>query len=99
MTNQEILQTAIQKAIDGGWKDIESRERAIDGYKQGGVYGLIFNHDFAKSLFGDEVICGYCGVDCVLDHHYDNKFENWQYHLQQLVISDDVFKYLEEHAL
>lgn len=67
-----------------------------DGYQvYEDMYHLLFNHDFAKALWGLKLI----------DHQeVDNdgltwNFSTmaWQYHLQQLVIADDVFKYLEEN--
>lgn len=73
MTNQEILEKAIQKAIDGGWQKIiddypatfESLSGTGIGWntkrwsKPGGfyysdAYTLIFNHDFAKALWGEK---------------------------------------------
>lgn len=76
MTNQEILEKAIKKAIDGGWNwiwgsflDIDSFKFTIDedvfwgfynnneSYWAEDPYGhiseIIFNHDFAKALWGE----------------------------------------------
>ena len=57
MSNKEILEKAIQKAIDGGYD--------MDGLiapMHPGIYEfsapintVIFNHDFAKALWGDEL--------------------------------------------
>jgi hypothetical protein len=46
---------------------------------------IIFNHDFAKALWGDWPI-GSRG-----------KRPEWQYHLQQMVVADDPIKYLGEN--
>lgn len=63
--------------------------------------GIIFNHDFAKALWGHA-------------HHYKCDYEPlptgsgdwagmtdtisvWEFHLQQMVIADDPIKYLEKH--
>lgn len=58
---------------------------------------VIFNHDFAKALWGDGYECDEDGTpmpygfdSSVLDHR-------WQYHLQQMVIATDPIKYLGEH--
>ena len=107
MSNQEILEKAIQKAIDGGWQPKSSRYDIHTVGKYGYVrwrwsgmnvvpdfstdrpwsdqdwYTVIYSHDFAKALWGD-----YSGVDSL---------PTWQYHLRQMVISDDPIKYLEEN--
>lgn len=126
MSNQEILEKAIQKAIDGGWKP-----RGLDGeqYKSfelpgspmnennysllirfGGFGGevmayeeLIFDHDFAKALW-PENLCQ-CGAPYnsthdavsggkVTVHRY---VDDWKHHLSHMVIADDPILYLGEH--
>lgn len=56
---------------------------------------IIFNHDFAKALWGENpktwVHSEYSKIS---DSHYINW---WQYHLQQMVIADDPIAYLGEH--
>lgn len=100
MTEQEILTKAIEKAITKGFDgrkfvDTELFYRLQDV----GVYDVIFNHDFAKALWGEAELQG---LDLVMADpdlftgakgatHY------WRYHLQQMVISDDPIKYLGEH--
>lgn len=67
--NQKILEKAIQKAIDGGWNrasntsNVEYKNsmgvvvfsyigsNVVDAYDP---YRIIFNHDFAKALWGVE---------------------------------------------
>lgn len=110
MTNQEILEKAIQKAIDGGWdapyrlhEIVYPTHRSnweIRWLQEGQSWDyqrLIFNHEFARALWGKEEM-----------HHYDlgdldirkttivNK-PRWHYHLQQMVIADDPIKYLGEN--
>lgn len=63
MTNREILEKAIQKAIDGGW-DGDTRDHysvsvdsinGIDGLiADVSVEELIFNHEFAQALWPEE---------------------------------------------
>ncbi|SIC58911.1 hypothetical protein [Mycobacteroides abscessus] len=127
MTNQQILEKAIQKAVDGGWYPRGIQFDCVtnddpkgyawtgtwEGYQQMEAKGylppdthpvprlvdvdpelFIFNHDFAKALWGDgrdkegKVPIGdfrwYMGP-------------YWQYHLQQMVIADDPIKHLGEH--
>lgn len=112
MTNQEILTKAIQKAIDGGWEglaspvsDFGSLEEAIEWHtivldkKE-----VIFNHDFAKALWGEPYFmnrqefkeAGYRGsmgggaIDL-------KKGAGWMYHLQEMVVADDPIAYLGQN--
>lgn len=122
MTNQEILEKTIKKAIDGGYNfqempgeigdlwlnkmDEWQIEWKTDQYTWNySVTGLIFSHDFAKALWGEEEHgtdgakwgtvddCTRCGM---IDHEYSTMY-CWQYHLQQIVIADDPIKYLGEN--
>lgn len=58
---------------------------------------IIFNHDFAKSLWGDRNI--ELGEVETSDgsFHLTVPAPAWKYHLQQMVISEDPIKYLGEH--
>lgn len=142
MSHKEILEKAIQKAIDGGWRpgwqdrrpvtkwsadysdDFEGGEgilvignhaKSSASYWTFPMKSLIFDHEFSKALWkgastpepdepddnhatlglysarggGYE---GYGDYTCL-----DFNGAPWQYHLQQMVISDDPIKYLEEH--
>jgi hypothetical protein len=50
---------------------------------------IIYNHDFAKALWGED---RYIAPDGAI-----SGFSTWQYHLQQMVIAGDPLKYLGEH--
>ena len=69
---------------------------------------IIYSHDFAKAFWGEkryehigcggvldvlkEIKCPKCGhVEPPL-----KGYDGWQFHLQQMVISDDLLKYLEK---
>lgn len=110
MTNKQILQKAIQKAIDGGWTGCHITHSTLEKWvvtdtpklciywTTGGnayfhPYEFIFNHDFAKALWGDEGFTT-TGLKC---GKYDGVQRFWQYHLQQMVISEDPIKYLGEN--
>ena len=111
MTNQQILTKAIQKALDGGWKcpylnnDWSVEEEAGGHYKIECLYGdqlfrddyqrVIFNHEFAKSLWGDWPPIMKAVVPSKVKSVTDVPM--WQYHLQQMVIAEDPIKYLGEH--
>lgn len=112
MTRQQILEKAITKAIDNGYRaenytpkiilkpikniEIKGINFSFDAWDdRWTLYGNIFDHDFAKALWGEEAtydMTHYVGSD---GKYNMNVRPAWQYHLQQLVIADDVFKYLE----
>lgn len=124
MTHQQILEKAIQKAIDGGWnligaeypiryelRGITSNMQAfhgflhVDGHKTSHsqpliVSDLIFNHDFAKALWGEKpVTFMQTHMQELWSANEDLTFDGtrWQYHLQQMVVADDPIKYLGEN--
>lgn len=93
MDNEEILEKALQKAVDGGWDSPDSINRvagdlAEDCNCYGSLYDIIFSHDFAKALWGEEPSSNYFGKPGI---------PYWQYHLQQMVIAEDPIKYLGEN--
>ena len=65
-------------------------------------YGLIFSHDFAKAFWGikiDEHILKKAiksDVGRVSGGTNYLKLENWQYHLQQMVLEEEPLNYLEK---
>jgi hypothetical protein len=107
--NREILEKAIQKAIDDGW-DV-SHFCTIKGYYKhpdesefNDILGtwhnispldIIFNHDFAKALWGEAQPTRY-DVFADKDGNYNvDKNYGWKYHLQAMVVADNPIKYLE----
>lgn len=105
-TPEATLTMAVEKAIANGWvvppelTFVSSEEFLV--YLEGSplsdlrwlkfkTNALIFNHDFAKALWGEKAH----------DEPNISKTEYWlyawQYHLQQVVIADDPIKYLGEH--
>ena len=96
--DKDILEKAIAKAIVGGWKYYEGEEGQPDADEilniiQSSTHTIqcyehiIFNKGFAKALWGDDYIAN------------KKMFANhaWQYHLQNMVISDDPIKYLADN--
>lgn len=72
--------------------------------------GIIFNHDFARALWGtDDIIqpCIYCKTPMGFQHLNPCPLAAltqsrplpavWKYHLQQMVIADDPIKYLADN--
>lgn len=88
MTDKEILQKAIEKAEKNGF-DYHGEKNThwvidfIVEYPQ----IIIFNHDFAKAFWGDEII---------KDHTWVMNIHQWQSHLQQMVLEKDKLKYIEK---
>lgn len=117
MSNQQILEQAIQKAIDGGWKaeivkgNILKRGHISTTLEAGNwlePYPFIFNHDFAKALWGEnghtcpdvfnDSTCINCGQKGAGTHSDDSFAEPcWSSHLQQMVLAEDPIKYLGEN--
>ncbi len=102
MTNsQQILEKAIQKAMDNGWRSPLPRAEMLASYIDGGddyyqLEPLIYNHDFAKALWGEEPAYGWSG-DVVPKKPDETAEPLWQYHLQRMVIADDPIEYLGEN--
>lgn len=126
MTSQQKLQYIIEKAIEGGWKDgnnfyIDGRGNLVKYYpnptggfrrysREASIKEIIFNHEFAKSLWGEED--KYYKTDCNCDgagvrvhplqdiHSLDcakvKSKRGYIYHLQQAVISPEPIKYIYE---
>ena len=112
MDKRQILERAIQKAIEGGW--LHEPIPLID--EGGGLYTtisywikqdhrtLVYRHDFAKALWGEKDWRDYDLDDRPHDAIWDGgpewfEFEGpiWKYHLQQMVVADDTIKYLGEN--
>ena len=108
MTNEQILTKAIQKAIDSGYdgKGMLAEVRkgsplTIEAFIQPNV---IFNHDFAKALWGENTFSvdedgtvENCGHNEEFVYSYDYIEPSYQWHLQQMVIANEPIKYLSEH--
>lgn len=124
MTPKEILEKAIQKAIDGWWdvfateclqltifestyKDREDKDNYYSDAPHDGLFldvrrhgyysvnDLIFNHDFAKALWGEKKLV--VPAKTFVWRPDPKIFGGWQYHLQQMVIAEDPIKYLGEN--
>lgn len=123
MTNQEILTKALRKAfpieddavIVGSFADdlfnINAKLFSKSGALVNAFHVSIFNHNFAKALWGIDILSQY------FDESMHNEFliigdlyypyeegaaisfniENWAWHLANMVIADDPIKYLGEH--
>lgn len=100
MTNQQILEKAIQKAIDGGWKGspyLDYMKLAKDSYMTDMIMGngvflvtIVYSppHDFAKAIWGEEMLM----------KANDTHPIAWQWHLRQMVIAEDPIQYLGDNS-
>lgn len=101
MTDREILEKAIQRATSNGWKynglfsrldapeilDLDMQEEQWGSIEEGqGIFNVIFSHDFAKALWGEE------DYDALQGQVYDSP--KWMVMLQNMVISDNPIQYL-----
>ena len=101
MFEKIILESAIDKAIAGGWKNDEGvtpiivsnyiflKKEYVAPSVLFDVKELIFDHDFAKALWGEELITWQDNE--LWDSHV---FPAWKAHLMQMVIADDPIAYL-----
>jgi len=107
MTKEEILKKAIRKAA-GNMPMPRFIERDIEtSLREDTYFAIIFSHDFAKAFWGEKKCYwlkgGYDNYDKEIEdlesgdsQDWYQVLPKWQYHLQQMVISEDPVKYLEK---
>jgi hypothetical protein len=117
MTQAEKLKALARKAVENGWDGVaDSTPGALVFFQIGEIdilarseEQIIFNHGFARALFGEEYIDIKSGAnnkdkvvpapqgmsDEELKVYYWKTFE---YHLQQAVISKDPVQYFYEQV-
>ena len=94
MTNEQIFKKAIEKAVKNGWKNPHENTVWLQFY-----YNDIFSHDFAKAFWGER-------YEWLYGKEYDKEMEkmlketnekqDWQYHLQQMVLEKEPLQYLKK---
>lgn len=108
MNNNEILNKAIKKAIANGLpmlkddRDIYLTESLdVSFLSENNWYAnkekIIFSHDFAKAFWKNDFDCNH--VSELWSTEIGNAYfdgEDWQFHLQQMVLEKDPIKYLEQ---
>lgn len=107
MTNQEILNKAFQKAIDGGWQ-AEIRDTALyipnfdecvmsyHNYAERLGKDVLFNHDFAKSIWPTQA-SGSVDPRAISPSTARPLIPTWQTRLMEMVVSEDPIDYLGTH--
>jgi hypothetical protein len=106
----QILRKAVERAEHNGWMlpdhvDSISFTRGVvqpddlmpyDVSTTPNTLDILYNHDFAKALWGENMV----QIDTMfteMGNKFPVKQAAWQYHLQQMVITDDPIAYLGEH--
>lgn len=113
-SKSDKLREVVEYAIEKGWHSNPFPIKRFKTWEQGvtifynctfgeiAVETLIFDHDFAKAVFGEQLCCyscgqteeqasGHCSYCDFVDHPY--WFPIWKYHLKQAVISEDPIDY------
>ena len=108
---EEILKKAIQKAIKNGYKfkELDKNWLVMATFALDKKYGwrdlaeikevVIYSHHFAKAFWGKKRMIE---NKCVEDEKGKLRWvresykEEWQYHLQQLVLEKEPLKYIEK---
>lgn len=100
MTNEEILNKAIDRATPNGFKyDFNIKynskkdrfEKNYKNFRRFEIKYIIFSHDFCKAFFGEEKIDFKSW-----DNFRPRMLYSWQYHLQQMILEKEPLKYLEK---
>lgn len=107
-----ILTKAIRKAVDGGYRPAfhvgsgfnpSSSDPLIDSLAHASnIYQILFSHDFAKAIWGEEwprlvIEQATATINKEDTYKLGAMRPYWQEMLMQMVISDDPIKYLGEH--
>lgn len=105
MTQAEKLKALVRRAVACGWDGIaDSTPDRLLFYQVGetdvfarSAEQIIFNHDFARALFGEQEFQGLDAVIASEDAFTGVKRTHyWQCHLQQAVISNDPIDYMHK---
>jgi hypothetical protein len=103
MTDTQKLEVLVQKAKElSSFDDTGTymQDGRLTVYGKDYPYGILFNKDFARALFGDGPSCAYCGEppkhihkpDCVEGRNIWPYL--YDYHRQQAVVSDNPIDYM-----
>lgn len=70
------------------------------GYNVWTIDKIIFSHDFCKAFFGNTDVCDKCGKSYLGNQCEECRncwtITEWKWEIQQLVLSEDRIKYLEQ---
>jgi len=82
----------IKKANENGWNRIKPK----DAYY---VRDILFDHSFAKAIFGDYVVrwCREHVREKCKEYKLDHVHVGWEFRLKEAVVSDDPIQYYIDH--
>lgn len=89
MTQEEIMEKAIEKAQKNGYEHDYFEDKCyVSSATTNGILweAIIFSQDFAKAFWFGEIYSGFI----------HGEVSPWQHHLQQMVLEKDPIKYLEK---
>jgi hypothetical protein len=90
MNKHETIEKAIKKAVKNGANEIYLSELYLKS-----IETLIFNHDFARALWGEEYEKYESSI--FFKKKSIGSFPNYQIHLGRMVLSRDPIKYLADN--
>ena len=95
LSNKDILRKAIEKAVKNGYWHAYYSQSSMDELfdEEDAWYSVIFSPEFAKT-FWEECKNPDYGPLCIIHNCDIRDCKTWQYHLQQMVIAKDKYKYL-----
>ena len=98
MNKEQILKKVIRKAVKNGWKGFPNNWTATDLGQylksEEWINLIIWKHDFAKAFWEEKPLN--IGIELGTTRGEVINLENWQYHLQQMVLEKEPLKYLEK---
>ena len=96
MDNKQILETAIQKAIDGGWNNTWDKDTVASFMIDYKPERYIYSHEFAKAIWGSEYVPnGYGALNSTKNNAV--LIPAYHFHLQRMVIAEDPIAYLGDN--
>jgi hypothetical protein len=98
LAKQAILDKAIAIATSNGWTPTEETNWGHTDVGLTDAPIIIFNHDFAKALWGESKPIDIGRRDAGGYKTFGQPMSiGWQEHLRDMVIADDPIKYLGDH--
>lgn len=93
MDNKEILEKALERAVKNGYAKeqidsfwiVLSRHTFDSEMRSILIKALLFDHDFCRAFFGEDMYYDDAGYDMI----------RWQYYLQKMVLEEEPLKYIE----
>jgi len=97
MTDKEVLNKAIEIAMDNGYKEPfmygMCSDFSLDKFQ---VFKLCFSHDFAKAFWGEKHSGHQNLVRKGIGNYITSPINDWQHHLQQMIIEENPINYLRK---